>query len=57
MSKLGSHFSEDARLVALQQTGLLDTGDENVFDEQIRLLANVFERPIAALALVDRDRL
>jgi signal transduction histidine kinase/CheY-like chemotaxis protein len=57
MSKLGSHFSEDARLEALEQTGLLDTGDENVFDEQIRLLANVFERPIAALSLVDRDRI
>ena len=55
MSKLSTHFSEDSRLAALRQTGLLDTSDEPLFDEQVRLLAAVFQRPIAALSLVDRD--
>ncbi|MDP6761910.1 MAG: ATP-binding protein [Planctomycetota bacterium] len=55
MSKLSKHLSEGRRLAALRQTGLLDTGDEPLFNEQVRLLAAMFQRPIAALSLVDRD--
>ena len=57
MSKIAKLISEDQRLEALQQTALLDSDDEDIFDEQIKLLAKVFERPIAALSLVDRERL
>jgi signal transduction histidine kinase len=57
MKQLVNYLPEQERLIALQQTGLLDSSDEAVFDDQIKLLAGVFDRPIAALSLVDRDRL
>jgi signal transduction histidine kinase len=56
MKQIAQYIPEQDRLLALQQTGLLDSADEAVFDEQIKLLAGVFGRPIAALSLVDQDR-
>ncbi|MDP6939443.1 MAG: ATP-binding protein [Planctomycetota bacterium] len=57
MSIISSQLREEDRLLALRQTGLLDSADESIFDEQTRLLADVCGCPIAALSLVDRDRL
>jgi signal transduction histidine kinase/CheY-like chemotaxis protein len=57
MSMISSQLREEDRLLALQQTGLLDSADESIFDEQTKLLADVCGCPIAALSLVDRDRL
>ncbi|HIF39989.1 MAG TPA: response regulator [Planctomycetes bacterium] len=57
MSIISSQLREEDRLLALQQTGLLDSAGESIFDEQTRLLADICGCPIAALSLVDRDRL
>jgi CheY-like chemotaxis protein len=57
MSRIARQLSEEDRLLVLRQTALLDSADESIFDEQTKLLAAVFGRPIAALSLVDRDRL
>lgn len=57
MSIISSQLREEDRLLALQQTGLLDSDAESIFDEQTRLLADVCGCPMAALSLVDRDRL
>jgi signal transduction histidine kinase/CheY-like chemotaxis protein len=57
MSKISSQLREEDRLRALQQTGLLDSPGESIFDQQTRLLSDVCGCPIAALSLVDRDRL
>ena len=50
-------LSEELRLQALHQTGLLDSDDEDVLNEHTQLLSRIFECPIVAVSLVDRDRL
>ena len=57
MSIISSQLREEDRLLTLQQTGLLDSNAESIFDEQTKLLADVCGCPMAALSLVDRDRL
>ncbi len=48
--------TERARLAALQRYAVLDTPREESFDRLIRLAARVLDRPIAAISLVDADR-
>lgn len=50
-------LSEEHRLEALHQTGLLDSDDEDILSEHTKLLSRIFECPIVAVSLVDRDRL
>ncbi len=47
---------EAARLAALQQLDLLDTGTSEAFDRITRMAAQVFGLPIAAVSLTDQDR-
>jgi diguanylate cyclase (GGDEF)-like protein/PAS domain S-box-containing protein len=47
---------EGERLEALRQTGLLDSIEEEEFDNLARLAAVICETPIASVTLVDRDR-
>lgn len=49
-------YNEDARLVALQATGLLDSGAEAPFDDIARLAAHVCRTPIALVSLIDAQR-
>jgi EAL domain-containing protein (putative c-di-GMP-specific phosphodiesterase class I)/GAF domain-containing protein len=48
--------SEEARLDALYQLNLLDTPPSESFDRITRMAAQVFNLPIAAVSLTDRDR-
>ena len=48
--------NEDARLVALQEYGLLDTPHEEAFDRIARLTARIFDTSTALITLVDADR-
>ena len=56
-NKMQHLLPEELRLEALHQTGLLDADDEEIFNEQTKLLSAIFECPIAAVSLVDKDRL
>ena len=47
---------EAARLEALQRLEILDTSPEAPFDRITRLAAMLLHAPIAAIALIDRDR-
>jgi predicted signal transduction protein with EAL and GGDEF domain len=47
---------EDARLVALQEYGLLDTPHEEAFDRIARLTARIFNTSTALITLIDADR-
>lgn len=46
---------EEARLSALTATGVLETGPEERFDRYTRLAQRMFNVPIAAISLVERD--
>lgn len=48
--------NEAARLIALAETGLLDSGHEAVFDAIVALAASICDVPMAAISLIDRDR-
>ncbi|MCH8503996.1 MAG: EAL domain-containing protein [Ectothiorhodospiraceae bacterium] len=48
--------SEETRLNALYQIRLLDTPAEERFDRITRVVANALDCPMAAISLVDRDR-
>jgi PAS domain S-box-containing protein len=52
-----SLLADAGRLVALQQTNLLDTAAEEAFDRLARLAARLLQAPIALVTLVDADRL
>jgi PAS domain S-box-containing protein len=52
-----SLLADAGRLVALQQTNLLDTAAEEAFDRLARLAARLLTAPIALVTLVDADRL
>ena len=47
---------EEGRLLALRQSGVLDTEPEERFDRYTRIAAALFDVPIALVSLVDRDR-
>jgi len=47
---------EERRLLALRQSGVLDTEPEERFDRYTRIAAALFDVPIALVTLVDRDR-
>ncbi|MCC6675944.1 MAG: response regulator [Phycisphaerales bacterium] len=47
---------ETARLAALRQLQVLDTGPEPTFDRIVALARDVLRAPIAAVSLVDRER-
>lgn len=48
--------SEEARLSALQQYDLLDTPPSESFDRITRMASQIFNLPISAVSLTDRDR-
>jgi signal transduction histidine kinase len=47
---------DPARLLALQQTGLLDTAPEEVFDRLTRLVCRLLGVPVALVSLVENNR-
>ncbi|MBT8137147.1 MAG: sensor domain-containing diguanylate cyclase [Gammaproteobacteria bacterium] len=47
---------EEARVKALEDTGVLDTPAEERFDRYTRLTRRLFDVPIALVSLVDRER-
>lgn len=49
-------YEEDARLDALRQLNLLDTPASESFDRITRMASQIFDLPIAAVSLTDRDR-
>jgi len=48
--------NEDDRLNALSKLGILDTLEEQAYDDLTKLAAEICETPIALVSLVDRDR-
>jgi EAL domain-containing protein (putative c-di-GMP-specific phosphodiesterase class I) len=48
--------NERARLLALNSYGILDTPEEDVFDEFARLAASIIGTPVALVSLVDGNR-
>ncbi len=49
-------WSEDKRLAALHQLGLLDTAPTEAFDRITRMASQLFGLPLAAVSLTDSDR-
>jgi hypothetical protein len=49
--------TEDLRLAALRELGLLDTPAEERFDRVVRLAKRIFDVPTVAVNLIDEDRL
>jgi EAL domain-containing protein (putative c-di-GMP-specific phosphodiesterase class I)/GGDEF domain-containing protein len=49
-------YQEEARLGALYQLKLLDTSPSESFDRITRMAAQIFNLPVAAVSLTDRDR-
>lgn len=47
---------DEARLSALRETGLLDTGAEAAFDRLARLVCRAIAAPVALVSVVDADR-
>ncbi|USI74783.1 putative bifunctional diguanylate cyclase/phosphodiesterase [Sphingomonas morindae] len=56
MDEQSAHDLEEARLGALHHLCLLDTPASESFDRITRLAAQIFDLPIAAISLTDRDR-
>ncbi len=56
-SSKNSSASEDDRVQALRQYGILDTPQEEAFDNITRLATLICNVPIALISLVDKDRL
>lgn len=50
------NYQEEARLDALRQLKLLDTPASESFDRITRMASQIFDLPIAAVSLTDRDR-
>lgn len=48
--------NDEARLEAVQRTGLLDSGPDERFDGLARVAAHALNAPVALVTLVDRDR-
>ena len=51
-----SDSHEEARLDALRQLNLLDTPPSESFDRITRMASQIFDLPIAAISLTDKDR-
>lgn len=49
-------LGEADRMTALRETGLLDSGPEEVFDHLTRLAAALLPAPVSLVSLVDQDR-
>ena len=49
-------WTEADRVSALRGYGILDTPREEAFDKVVRLIARVFDAPIAVVNLIDTDR-
>ena len=49
-------YQEEARLDALRQLKLLDTPASESFDRITRMASQIFDLPVAAISLTDRDR-
>ena len=49
-------WNEDDRLAALDRYAILDTAREAAFDDVVRLVADIFDAPIAIVNLVAADR-
>ncbi len=49
-------YDEEARLDALHRLNLLDTAPSESFDRITRMAAQLFDLPISAVSLTDRDR-
>lgn len=56
MSNVPIPENEEKRLKALNQTDLLDTSDEELFDNITYLASYICKTPIALITLVDKDR-
>lgn len=50
------NYQEEARLAALRQLKLLDTPASESFDRITRMASQIFNLPVAAVSLTDRDR-
>lgn len=50
------NYQEEARLAALRQLKLLDTPASESFDRIARMASQIFDLPVAAVSLTDRDR-
>jgi len=50
-------YNEMERLHFLQEMGVLDTEPESRFDAVTKIIARVFDTPIALVSLVDEDKL
>jgi len=50
------HYDEEARLDALYRLNLLDTAPSESFDRITRMAGQIFNLPISAVSLTDRDR-
>jgi signal transduction histidine kinase/ActR/RegA family two-component response regulator len=47
---------EESRLKVLQEYAILDTQDENIFDDLTYLASHICQTPMALITLLDRDR-
>lgn len=50
------HPKESERIAALKNLKLLDTSQEAVFDDLVKLAAEICDCPVAMISLVDKDR-
>jgi len=55
-SDISRVWSEVDRVEALRSYGILDTPREDSFDSVVRLIARVFDAPVAVVNLIDTDR-
>ena len=56
MPKAALPANEEERLLDLQSYDILDTPDEEAFDEIARIASIIFDMPIALVSLVDEER-
>jgi PAS domain S-box-containing protein len=52
----GPHWTEEDRLEALAQSGLLDTPPEQAFDDIVLLVKTICQVPVALVSMVDTHR-
>ncbi|GII02607.1 PP2C family protein-serine/threonine phosphatase [Planobispora takensis] len=57
LSGTGGAAAEEARLAAVHRYRILDTPPDDAFDRLAALAALVFETPMAAITIVDEDRI
>jgi len=56
VQEAGLPENEASRVVTLHSLGILDTPREDRFDRYTRIAARAFEKPIALISLIDRQR-